>query len=111
MAFVPTVSSLLVVFLLGVCIQLDGVAAQYVPGARCICPGTIMHTSETIVDFEIIEKTFYCDKIEVIVTLEEDGAKRCLNPEGQKGRFFIQCWNKINKDGKQKKRCLKKKKE
>lgn len=42
------------------------ITAQYVPGARCKCPGTIMHTQETIVDFEIIEKTHYCDTTEIM---------------------------------------------
>uniref|UniRef100_A0A4W5NX54 Chemokine interleukin-8-like domain-containing protein n=1 Tax=Hucho hucho TaxID=62062 RepID=A0A4W5NX54_9TELE len=107
MAFAPKACSLFLVVLLGVCIQLNG--AQYIPGARCKCPGTIMHTQEAIVDFEIIEKTHYCDTTEIIVTLAEDGARRCLNPVGKKAMFFVNCWNIINKDNKQKKRCLKRK--
>ncbi|KAK6300544.1 hypothetical protein J4Q44_G00286420 [Coregonus suidteri] len=109
MAFAPKACSLFLVVLLGVCIQLYG--AQYVPGARCKCPGTIMNTPETIVDFEIIEKTHYCDTTEIIVTLAEDGARRCLNPVGRKAMLFVKCWNIINKDDKQKLRCLKRKAE
>uniref|UniRef100_A0A8C7KAV7 C-X-C motif chemokine 11-like n=1 Tax=Oncorhynchus kisutch TaxID=8019 RepID=A0A8C7KAV7_ONCKI len=45
------------------------------------------------------------------VTLAEDGARRCLNPVGRKAKFFVNCWNRINKDDKQKRRCLKRKAE
>ncbi|KAJ8001892.1 hypothetical protein DPEC_G00174120, partial [Dallia pectoralis] len=106
MAFAPKACRIFLVFLFGVCLQLR---AQHIPGARCQCPETMLRTGGIVVDFKIIESTFYCNKTEVIVTIEENAAQRCLNPEGKRGRHFIQCWEKINKNEKLKKSCFRRK--
>ncbi|KAL1005912.1 hypothetical protein UPYG_G00065540 [Umbra pygmaea] len=107
MAFTPHVCYLFLVLLLGVSMHSYG--AQHIIGARCKCEGTIMNTLETIVDFEIIEPKFYCNKTEIIVKLQEDGVERCLNREGSLAKNLVRCWTLIRKNNKHKNKCLKRK--
>ncbi|XP_046900029.1 C-X-C motif chemokine 11-1-like [Hypomesus transpacificus] len=103
MTFSPKACGLLLVVLAAVCIQLYD--AQFVP-ARCNCQGTIKFTAEIISDFQVFEKSPNCDHTEIIITLQEDNVKRCLNLQGKLAKAFLHCWNRINKDESQKMTCL-----
>ncbi|XP_078138730.1 chemokine (C-X-C motif) ligand 18b [Centroberyx gerrardi] len=108
MAFSPKTSSLLLGFVIAVCIQLY--EAQFVPGTRCSCEQTVNYTRGPFSDFRVIENAQGCDKVEVIVTKKHpDNSTEdvCLNPTARLGKAFLICWRKINRDNGQKVICVK----
>ncbi|XP_028285231.1 permeability factor 2-like [Parambassis ranga] len=65
---------------------------------NCRCLKTIQGLPyELITDVEVREPRPYCNKREVIVTLEDD-TQRCLNPEGKFTRAVLQKQKKARAD-------------
>uniref|UniRef100_A0A8C9S887 Chemokine interleukin-8-like domain-containing protein n=1 Tax=Scleropages formosus TaxID=113540 RepID=A0A8C9S887_SCLFO len=80
------------------------VESTFVP-TRCMCPQTskvIRHAT----DFVVYKKGVHCSSDEIVMTLKT-GEQQCLSAQGQQGRRLMQCWDRVNETGGDKKKCLK----
>uniref|UniRef100_A0A1A7WUW9 Chemokine interleukin-8-like domain-containing protein n=1 Tax=Iconisemion striatum TaxID=60296 RepID=A0A1A7WUW9_9TELE len=106
MAFSQRNVALLLVFVAAVCVELY--QGQYVVG-RCKCPEVQRVSRINVSDFEVIEKTPTCDKIQVILTsVKPDNTTEqiCVDPLAMIARGFLRCWQRINKDTSRRMECI-----
>uniref|UniRef100_A0A3P9JZ48 Chemokine interleukin-8-like domain-containing protein n=1 Tax=Oryzias latipes TaxID=8090 RepID=A0A3P9JZ48_ORYLA len=82
--------------------ETDGV---YVPG-RCLCPQTIPGVRGRLEELLVLPRSASCNTITVIVTMMNN-ARVCLNPEQPMAKQLIRCWDRSERLGLDKKRCLK----
>ncbi|XP_076585075.1 chemokine (C-X-C motif) ligand 18b [Chaetodon auriga] len=106
MALTQKSGALLLVVVAAVCIQLY--QAHDFPG-RCSCHDTIKFIKGNMSDFQVLERRPGCDKIELIVTMnnpDNSTEKICMNTEGKMAKAFLRCWERINKDESRKMECI-----
>ncbi|KAJ8361393.1 hypothetical protein SKAU_G00179180 [Synaphobranchus kaupii] len=80
-------------------------ASTFVP-IRCSCPATYKAVRGPFIDFSVIRKGPHCITHEIIVRLKRTNKEVCLSPEGRQAKRLLRCWNRINKNGGNKRKCL-----
>ncbi|XP_075874761.1 growth-regulated alpha protein-like [Nelusetta ayraudi] len=79
---------------------------SFVPG-RCLCPSTQDGVRGPLKDLKVYPRSPSCDKVTVIVTLKSDSQEVCINPNSPVGKKLVRCWNRAQKQGRDAKLCLK----
>ncbi|XP_051508208.1 C-X-C motif chemokine 9 [Myxocyprinus asiaticus] len=90
-------------------ILLTGVQSQYVPGT-CQCPQVKKRVQGPFSDFKVTLKGPTCSKDEIIVTQQKNKNPVCLSPEHKQGKILLKCWQRMQSDGKDSKKCIQRQK-
>ncbi|KAJ8418181.1 hypothetical protein AAFF_G00138900, partial [Aldrovandia affinis] len=79
----------------------------FVP-SRCRCPEAYRVVRGPFVNFAVHPKGPHCSTDEIIVMLKRTKKEVCLSPDGPQGRKLLKCWNRVNQNGGNKNKCLRK---
>ncbi|KAJ8250757.1 hypothetical protein COCON_G00226790 [Conger conger] len=102
----PYTRSVLLAFTLCITLYKAQVGGSAFVPARCSCPATYTNMRLKLTDFTVISKGSHCSADEIIVRLERNNKEVCLSPEGPRGKRLLKCWNRIQENGGNKKKCL-----
>ncbi|XP_051946196.1 C-X-C motif chemokine 9 [Xyrauchen texanus] len=86
-------------------ILLTGVQSQYVP-KTCQCPQVKRRVQGPFSDLKVTLKGPTCSKDEIIVTQQKNKNQVCLSPEHKQGKILLKCWQRMQREGKDSKKCL-----
>ncbi|XP_018952979.1 C-X-C motif chemokine 9-like [Cyprinus carpio] len=86
-------------------ILLTVVESQYIP-KTCQCPQAKIRIKGPFSDFKVTPKGPSCLQDEIIVILQKNNSHVCLSPEGRQGKRLLKCWQSMQKDGKDSKKCI-----
>ncbi|KAJ8248526.1 hypothetical protein GJAV_G00242960 [Gymnothorax javanicus] len=79
--------------------------STFVP-TRCLCPASYKAVRGPFTDLTVVSKGSHCEKHEIIVKLKRNNREVCISPEGQQGKRLLRCWNRMKRNGGNKKKCL-----
>ncbi|KAG5831704.1 interleukin-8 [Anguilla anguilla] len=105
MRFYVHALSVLVAFTLSIFLNKDQLGESAFVPMRCLCPQTNPVIRRPLIDFLVIRKGPHCPTAEIIVKLANN-KELCLSPKGQQGKRLRRCWNRSEKNGGDKKKCL-----
>ncbi|XP_041921116.1 C-X-C motif chemokine 9 [Alosa sapidissima] len=80
-------------------------SSTYVP-VRCNCMNLMKQTRGPPLDFSVSEKNAHCHTDEILVKVRGNDKLLCLSPTGRQGKRLLRCWRRVNSQGKDKKQCL-----
>ncbi|XP_067242560.1 C-X-C motif chemokine 3 [Chanodichthys erythropterus] len=99
----------LLAFNLSILLTVQVVESQHVP-KTCQCPQTKIKVRGPFSNFTVTPKGPTCLQDEIIVILQRNNNSVCLNPEGGQGKRLLECWQRMQRNGKDNKRCLRQRK-
>ncbi|KAK7140328.1 hypothetical protein R3I94_012822 [Phoxinus phoxinus] len=95
----------LLAFNLSILLTVQVVETQTVP-KTCRCPQVKNRVQGPFSDFKVTPKGPNCLQNEIIVTQQKNNNHVCLNPEGRQGKRLLKCWQRVQKSGKDSKKCI-----
>ncbi|XP_043110504.1 uncharacterized protein LOC122356105 [Puntigrus tetrazona] len=96
-------------FTLSILLTVQLVESQYVP-KTCQCPKMEKRVRGPFSDFKVTLKGPNCLQDEIIVTRQKNSLV-CLSPNGPQGKRLLTCWQRMQINGKDSKKCLRQKKQ
>ncbi|KAK2896820.1 hypothetical protein Q8A67_011308 [Cirrhinus molitorella] len=95
----------LLAFTFSILLTVKAVESQYVP-KTCECPQVKKTVRGPFSDVKVTPKGPNCLQDEIIVTLQKNNKLVCLSPESHLGKRLLNCWQRLQKDGKISNRCI-----
>ncbi|XP_016366750.1 C-X-C motif chemokine 9-like [Sinocyclocheilus rhinocerous] len=100
----------LLTFTLSILLTVQVVESQYVP-KTCQCPQVKQRVKGPFSDFKVTLKRPNCLQDEIIVTRQKNNSLVCLSPDGPQGKRLLKCWQSMQNDGKDSKKCIRRQKQ
>ncbi|ROL49622.1 hypothetical protein DPX16_15948 [Anabarilius grahami] len=95
----------LLAFNLSIVLTAQVVESHHLP-KTCQCPQAKIKVRGRFSNFTVTPKGPSCLQDEIIVTRQKNNNPVCLSPEGDQGKRLLECWQRMQKDGKGNKECL-----
>ncbi|XP_077092877.1 uncharacterized protein cxcl-c13b [Siphateles boraxobius] len=95
----------LLAFNLSILLTVQLIESQHIP-KTCQCPVVKSRVQGPFSDLKVTPKGPNCLQNEIIVIRQKNNNSVCLNPEGRQGKRLLKCWQRMRKDGKDSKKCI-----
>ncbi|XP_067277167.1 C-X-C motif chemokine 9 [Pseudorasbora parva] len=100
----------LLAFNLSILLTVQAVESQHVP-KTCQCPNYKIGVRGPLSDFKVTLKGPTCLQDEIIVIRQINKNHVCLSPAGHQGKRLLKCWQRMQRDGKDSKKCIRQQKQ